>query len=170
MNIFCFENYLEQLKTIFDIYCKIGDRIHYGRISFSNFHKLLFDGDLLLINDKIKQKNNKDEISKEDENEKENNNIIIDSNNLGKSKPTELSNLNKETYNNLNELNNSNIIKRKLKLTDLNIIISIICGRQNLPKYHSNFSQEKEPNTSFKKNIILNSDFLNPNIIGDINV
>ena len=159
-----FENYLEQLKTIFDIYCKIGDRIHYGRISFSNFHKLLFDGDLLLINDKIKQKSNKDEISKEDENEKENNNIIIDSNNLGKSKPTELSNLNKETYNNLNELNNSNIIKRKLKLTDLNIIISIICGRQNLPKYHSNFSQEKEPNTSFKKNIILNSDFLNANI------
>ena len=159
------ENYLEQLKRIFDIYCKIGDRTQYGKISFSNFHKLLFDGDLLLINDKIKQKNNnKEEVSKEAENEKKDSNVIIDYNILEKSKSVELSNLNKDTYNNQNELNNSNIIKRKLRLTDLNIIISTIDGHHNLPKYHSKFSNEKEPVTSFKRSIILNSDFLNPNI------
>ena len=46
---------MEPLKNIFDIYCQIYDRSQFGKMSFSNFHKLLFDGDLLLINDKIRQ-------------------------------------------------------------------------------------------------------------------
>ena len=66
-NFMALEKYLEPFKNIFDIYCQIYDRSQYGKMSFSNFQKLLFDGDLLFINDKIKQKN-------EDENE----NIIIE--------------------------------------------------------------------------------------------
>ena len=185
-NFAVLENYLEPLKNIFDIYCQIGDRSQYGKMSFSNFHKLLFDGDLLFINDKIKEKNNKEEASKEDENEnviidninkdknnknnkngKKNNinNIISDENVLEKSKSGEISNRNKDTYNNQNEINNSNMAKRKLKLTDLNVVVSVICGNPNIPQYHSRFSKAtKEPISSFKKNIILNSDFLSPNI------
>ena len=185
-NFAILENYLEPLKNIFDIYCQIGDRSQYGKLSFSNFHKLLFDGDLLLINNKIKRKNTKEEITKEDENEnniidnankdkndknsnsgkKDNiNNIIVDDNVLEKSKSVEISNINKDTFKNQNDLNNSNTVKRKLKLSDLNVIISVICGNPNIPLYHSKFNKvTKEPISSFKKNIVLNSDFLSPNI------
>ena len=171
-NFTILEKYLEPLKNIFDIYCQIYDRSQFGKMSFSNFHKLLFDGDLLLINDKIKQKN-----------EEENENIIIDNtksknnktgiknikidNNLEKSKSMEISNLNKESYNQNDfslKFNNSNTIKRKLKLTDLNIIISKICGNPNHINYQSQFNSKKPPNDSFKKKMILNSDFLTSNV------
>ena len=178
------EKYLEQLKNIFIIYCQIGDRSNYGKLSFSNFHKLLFDGELLFINDKVNKKKEKDDK------EEENQNIIIDNksgyknNNikngknenkenkssddiiLEKSKSVEISNINKETFNQNDSLlkmnNTNNTIKNKLKLNDLNIIISIICGNQNLSNYQSKFSpkQKNLPSSSFKKNIILNSDFL----------
>ena len=178
------EKYLEQLKNIFIIYCQIGDRSNYGKLSFSNFHKLLFDGELLFINDKVNKKKEKDDK------EEENQNIIIDNksgyknNNikngknenkenkssddiiLEKSKSVEISNINKETFNQNDSLlkmnNTNNIIKNKLKLNDLNIIISIICGNQNLSNYQSKFfpKQKNLPSSSFKKNIILNSDFL----------
>ena len=184
-NFAVLENYLEQLKNIFDVYCQIYDRAQYGKMTFSNFHKLLFDGDLLLINDKIKRKDNKDEVSKEEENENiiidnvkgnknnknnknikdKNNNIVSDDKILEKSKSVEISNINKDTYNNQNDLNNQNNVKRKLKQIDLNIIISTICGNKNIPKYHSKFNEtSKEPFSSYKKNIRLKSDFLNPNI------
>ena len=184
-NFSVLENYLEQLKNIFDIYCQIYDRSQYGKMTFSNFHKLLFDGDLLLINDKIRQKNNKEEVSKEEENENiiidnmkgnknnknnknikdKNNNIISDDKIFEKSKSVEISNINKDTYNNQIDLNNQNNVKRKLKQIDLNIIISTICGNKNIPKYHSKFNEtSKEPFSSYKKNIRLKSDFLNPNI------
>ena len=180
-NFALLENYLEQLKNIFDIYCQIGDRSNYGKMSFSNFHKMLFDGDLLLINDKIKQKNNKEEMTKEEENENiiikdnsgnkmnknkkngkknnfsENNKIkLSDDNIFEKSKSVEMSNQ--------NDSPNDNNIKRKLKFIDLNIIISMICGNPNISNYQSKFCKTKEPNSSFKKKIILNSDFLNTNI------
>jgi hypothetical protein len=165
------EKYIEQLKNIFDIYCQISDRAQYGKLSFSNFHKLLFDGDLLLINDKLKAKNKEEEESKDEENENividnhykvgnkngKNNNIKISSNILEKSKSVELSNINSNS--------NSNTIKRRLKLVDLNIIISKICGTPNFMNYQSQFNKSKKNTfSSFKKNIILNSDFLNTNI------
>ena len=165
------EKYIEQLKNIFDIYCQISDRAQYGKLSFSNFHKLLFDGDLLLINDKLKAKNKEEEESKDEENENividnhyktgnkngKNNNIKISSNILEKSKSVELSNINNNS--------NSNNIKRRLKLVDLNIIISKICGTPNFMNYQSQFNKSKKNTfSSFKKNIILNSDFLNTNI------
>ena len=175
-NFIILEKYLDPLKNIFDIYCQIYDRSQYGKMSFSNFHKLLFDGDLLFINEKIKQKN-------EDENE----NIIIENikqknnkkginnnktneenninNNIEKSKSIEISHINKDTNEFSLKLNtNSNITKRKLKLTDLNIIISKICGNPNHTNYQSQFNPNKSLNNSFKKKIILNSDFLYPNI------
>ena len=165
------EKYIEQLKNIFDIYCQISDRAQYGKLSFSNFHKLLFDGGLLLINDKLKAKNKEEEESKDEENENividnhyktgnkngKNNNIKISSNILEKSKSVELSNINSNS--------NSNTIKRRLKLVDLNIIISKICGTPNFMNYQSQFNKSKKNTfSSFKKNIILNSDFLNTNI------
>ena len=153
------EKYLEQLKNIFDIYCQISDRSQYGKMSFSNFHKLLFDGDLLFINDKLRTKNKEEEASKEEENEniivdnKKNNNNKISNNILEKSKSVELSNI------------NSRVMKRKLKLVDLNIIISKICGNPNFVNYQSQFIKSKKiPFSSFKKNIILNSDFSNTNL------
>ena len=165
------EKYIEQLKNIFNIYCQISDRAQYGKLSFSNFHKLLFDGDLLLINDKLKAKNKEEEESKDEENENividnhyktgnkngKNNNIKISSNILEKSKSVELSNINSNS--------NNNTIKRRLKLVDLNIIISKICGTPNFMNYQSQFNKSKKNTfSSFKKNIILNSDFLNTNI------
>jgi len=79
----------------------------------------------------------------------------------------EISNLNKESYNQNDfslKFNNSNTIKRKLKLTDLNIIISKICGNPNHINYQSQFNSKKPPNDSFKKKMILNSDFLTSNV------
>ena len=189
-NFSLLEKYIENLKNIFDIYCQIGDRSQFGKMTFSNYHKLLFDGELLLINDKIKKRNNKEEISKEDNehiiinnnsgikhnqnkkngkkiNNKDNiGNKISDDNILEKSKSVELSHANKETNENYEspfKLNNSDNNKRKLKLIDLNIIISIICGNPNVTNYQSKFSQIKEPNSSFKKNIILNTEFMHSN-------
>ena len=171
------EKYLEPLKNIFDIYCQIYDRTQFGKMSFSNFHKLLFDGDLLFINDKIKQKNEEENENiiidniKQKSNKKGNNKNKIDEDNnnkidniiIEKSKSIELSQINKDTFNQNDfslKLNNSTNIKRKLKLTDLNIIISKLCGNPNHINYESQFNRNKALNNSFKKKIILNSDFL----------
>ena len=64
-----------------------------------------------------------------------------------------ISNINKETFNQNDSLlkmnNTNNTIKNKLKLNDLNIIISIICGNQNLSNYQSKFSpKQKNDNLS----------------------
>ena len=184
------ETYIDQLKNIFDIYCQINDRSQHDKMTFSNLLKLMFDGDLLLINDKINQQkntnNNIKEISKE-AHDKDNNEEI------------ELSNINKEKNNNkenilLNEDNN-NDIKKKLKLIDLNMIISKICGNQNLLNYNNKFSKKKQkkmifyqknflffPDESttdkgykidfilFLKSLILISQRLYPNSENDINI
>ena len=171
------EKYLEPLKNIFDIYCQIYDRTQFGKMSFSNFHKLLFDGDLLFINDKIKQKKEEENENiiidniKQKSNKKGNNKNKIDEDNnnkidniiIEKSKSIELSQINKDTFNQNDfslKLNNSTNIKRKLKLTDLNIIISKLCGNPNHINYESQFNRNKTLNNSFKKKIILNSDLL----------
>ena len=176
-NFIMLEKYLEPLKNIFDIYCQIYDRSQYGKMSFSNFHKLLFDGDLLFINDKLKQKDEEEneiiirENIKQKSNKKGSNKNKIDEednnndNNIEKSKSIEISHINKDTNEFSLKLNtNANITKKKLKLTDLNIIISKICGNPNHINYQSQFNPNKPLNNAFKKKIILNSDFLTSNV------
>ena len=121
-NYISLEGYIDQLKNIFDIYCQIYDRSQYNKLTFSNLLKLMFDGDLLLINDKIKSKNN------------ENNNI--------------------------EENNSNNNLKQKLSITDLNMIISKICGNDNLLNYNTKFNEHKKKQMSFyKKNYLLYPEF-----------
>ena len=41
--------YIEKMRNIFGIYCKIGDKLQYGKMSFSNYQKMLIDGGLLFF-------------------------------------------------------------------------------------------------------------------------
>ena len=42
--------YLEQLRNLFGIYSKIGNKLQYGKMSFTNYQKMLIDGGLLYFN------------------------------------------------------------------------------------------------------------------------
>ena len=117
------ENYIEPLKTIFDIYCHIYDRHQNGIMHFSNYQKMLLDGEL--INIKIKDKDNQDinnEIEKENSPDKKLN----------------YSNIEKSSQNDKNKdspKNNSKTKKAsrpKLQLLDLDIIISQVCSNAYL--------------------------------------
>ena len=44
--------YLEQLRNLFGIYSKIGNKLQYGKMSFTNYQKMLVDGGLLYFNRK----------------------------------------------------------------------------------------------------------------------
>ena len=150
------EEYLEQLKIFFDIYSHIYDKFQYGKISFSNLLKMLLDGELLLINEnngttkdkentlkKIEKANseeiiviNKESLNQNDiklkDNNRYNNNIIIsDINDNNQKNYASLDdkkiNTNFQSNNSFNNKTNLKINKPKLKLLDLNIIISKVC-------------------------------------------
>ena len=120
------ENYIEPLKTIFDIYCHIYDRHQNGIMHFSNYQKMLLDGEL--INIKIKDKDNQDNQDINNEIEKEN----------SPDKKLNYSNIEKSSQNDKNKdspKNNSKTKKAsrpKLQLLDLDIIISQVCSNAYL--------------------------------------
>ena len=149
------KKYIEPLKTLFDIYCHIYDRYQYGKISFSNYQKMFLDGELI----DIKIKDNKtvnNEISKDNSpekklnntcNEKNNQNIFTkDYKNINENSIKNNSLNNQQLYNSTHSLNNKNkkSSKPKLKLLDLDIIISKICRNPNLSENHNRFTNDKK--------------------------
>lgn len=50
------KKYLEKLRNIFDIYCQISDKYQFGKMTFSNYQKMLADGKILCLNKKIAYK------------------------------------------------------------------------------------------------------------------
>ena len=41
------EVHIEKLRNLFGIYSKIGDKLQFGKMSFTNYQKMLTDGGLL---------------------------------------------------------------------------------------------------------------------------
>ena len=196
------DGYVEQLKNIFDIYCHIYDRYQNGKMPFSNFQKMLLDGEL--INIKIKDNSNKDlsknvsfisetgkennlnstnkkldnsntqeiiQINNQNQNDYNNDIVIINNENNDNNKKTDNNKSNENNINNDN-IQNSNISldkkkinssqsinnkkskkssKPKLKLLDLDVIISKICGNLNLSEYQTKFSNNNYDTTYLKQ-------------------
>ena len=175
------EGYLEQLKIIFDLYCQIYDRYQYGKMSFSNFQKMLLDGELLLSSNKKLGKSNSQEIIRINKESLLQNDSLLKSNN--KYKNTNVYESSDTIRNNsLENKINSNFHsiestkKRnkknspKLKISDLNIIFSKICRNTNLSECQNknnnkfNFSplskSDKSDNINIKANISYKIDFI----------
>ena len=155
------EGYLEHLKIIFDLYCQIYDRHRYGKMSFSNFLKMLLDGELLLINNYIMEMNkennldssnkklnksnsqeimkfNKDSLIQNDTLKSNKNSNIIDSNETIRhnSLDKKILNPNFNSIESIKKRSKKNS-KPKLKLLDINIIFSKICRYANLSEYQN---------------------------------
>ena len=47
------KKYLEKLRNIFDIYCQISDKYQFGKMTFSNYQKMLADGKILCLSKNI---------------------------------------------------------------------------------------------------------------------
>ena len=130
------EKYVEQLKNIFDIYCHIFDRYQFGKISYSNLQKMLFDGQILSINNNTKNK----ELTKYSQNKMSNfedykvntSNIIKEGglNSTAKkndiSYSEEVSKSNKEPLNQSDlKKNNNKYSNNKGNISDNNVLVKI---------------------------------------------
>ena len=175
------EKYIEQLKISFIFYCHIYDKYQYGKMSFSHFQKMLSDGEILIINDNIetgKEKNLNSSNKKLDKTTSQENNIYSNTN-LNNNEINSNNNNTSNTNNNTNLFVNSkktdmnfetkkSVNNNKLKLKDLNIIVSQLCGNLNLTKYENllNTNLNLTSFSSFNKNLDSSNCFSNkiPNI------
>ena len=136
------ENFIEPLKTIFDIYCHIYDRHQNGIMHFSNYQKMLLDGEL--INIKIKDKDNQD-INNEIERENSPD-IKLNYDN------------NKNCLKNKSKNKNKKASRPKLQLLDLDVIISQVCSNAYLSeknkKLHNDNYDSFNYNQSYESNNI----------------
>ena len=110
------EGYLEQLKIFFDLYCHLFERSKYGKMCFTNLQKMLFDGELLLINNN--DNNTKLGINSSNKNlNMSNSEKIFKINNESSIQKDTLKD-NKGYYNNNTKisLNNDNVINRNSSL------------------------------------------------------
>ena len=178
------QGYLEHLKIIFDLYSHSYNRSIYGKMSFTSLQKMLYDGGILLntnvnvgkennlnsTNQKL-NKSNSEEIIKinhespqndliQDNNRynniSENSNVIINSNISLEDKKINSNFESTQSINNkAKQDKNKKDNKRKLKLIDLNIIISKICHNPNL-----DYPPNKEENSTINAKISYQIDFI----------
>ena len=155
------EEYIEPLKIIFDIYCHLYDRYQNGKMHFSNFQKMLLDGEL--INMKYKNNINTNETGKEN-----NYNSTNKKSNLNNSNDKDIfieSNNNNISIDNKNLKSTTNISKSKLKLEDLDIIISKVCGDAYLSDYHQSKYNTDNNSSTFRPNYNKQSYDTNNNLV-----
>ena len=142
--------YLNKLKNLFEIYSQFGDKFKFGKMSFSNLHKMLNNGGLLFVNEKQLRKNKSVNSSREINNSK--NNIYNNSSSFTFLKS------NFQQYNNNISLNTINTNNKNI-FNNNNNKISRANSQPNLKK-SSNFSNIN--NSSNDSKFYLNSMYLIP--------
>ena len=158
------DKYIEQLKISFIFYCHIYDKYQYGKMSFSHFQKMLVEGELLLINsnniEKGKENNSNSSNKKIDKttSPENNNNTIINNNEntTNNNNNDNTQNINLSGNNKKIETNNESknpVNNNRLKLKDLNLIVSKICGNINLTEYENIFSNTLNSSSSFNNSL-----------------
>ena len=201
------KDYLELLKLFFDLYSHLYDRSIYGKMSFTNLKKMLSDGEILIINNnnqvgkennlnttnkkldktqseeiKINQESSQNDILKDNNrynnsnvNISENSNIMISSNISLDNKKL---NSNFQSTQTLNKTKlNKTQTKGKIKILDLNLIISKVCHNPTLDIYNKDENSNISAKTSyiidfilFLKTLSLISLKIYPNENNDINI
>ena len=173
--------HIEKLRNLFGIYSKIGDKLQFGKMSFTNYQKMLTDGGLLYF------RKNKNLSSTTLSKKKLNLTIYENNTNMGRfSNSTFNFNLNTSIHGNNNQLlsksmsqqifsnknffdstlmNNSTIKKftleppknkSKLSISDINLIYSKISGFINFNSSQGKYENKIYRNVSLDKSQILN--------------
>ncbi len=154
--------YLEKLKYIFNVYSQLVDKFQYGKLSFSNYQKLLYDGGLLRIKKTLNLKNST--ILTQRQNNFISYSLIKNKNNLDENYKLNKSNSQPNILKNNSLLNISqgsyldspiynDVKKDKLNLVDINIICSTISGYINCNLENS----ENKKNNNWISNFNLNN-------------
>ena len=130
------KKYIDKLKYLFNIYSQLVDKFQFGKLSFSNYQKLLYDGGLLRIKKSTHLKN--PTILTQRHNNFISHSLIKSKNNLHENYKLNKSNSQPNILKNNSLLNISqgsyldfpynDTKKDKLNLADVNIICSTISG------------------------------------------
>ena len=107
--------YLEQLRNLFGIYSKIGNKLQYGKMSFTNYQKMLIDGGLLHFNRRYRYRSGSCNTSVNNGKRKLNLSIYENNSSLGRVSHGVFNfNLNTSINNNNNNSNTSKLLSKSL--------------------------------------------------------
>ena len=115
--------YLEQLRNVFGIYSKIGNKLQYGKMSFTNYQKMLIDGGLLHFNRRYRYRSGSCNTSVNNGKRKLNLSIYENNSSLGRASHG-VFNFNLNTSINNNNNNNSNTSKLLSKSLSQQMLIA----------------------------------------------
>ena len=180
--------YIEKMRNIFGIYCKIGDKLQYGKMSFSNYQKMLIDGGLMFF------KRNKQSSCNTLSKRKLNLTIYENNTNMGRfsnstfnfnfntinanGNPVLSKSMSQQLFSNKNNFLDSTLIgsssnrnfslepkknRTKLNISDINLIYSKIAGFINFNSSKDRYKDKIYRNVTLDKSQFLNMSSSKPN-------